>query len=98
VMGAEGAVNILYGREIAAASDPAETRRGKVEEYQDAFANPWVAAWRGYVDDVIAPRPTRRRLIRALDLLANKRDVMPPKKHGNMPLLRPFRSPTAGRS
>src|SRR5664280_2663103 len=86
VMGAEGAVNILYGREIAAASDPAETRRGKVEEYQDAFANPWVAARRGYVDDVIAPRTTRRRLIRALDLLANKRDVMPPKKHGNIPL------------
>jgi len=86
VMGAEGAVNILYGREFAAASDPAETRRGKVEEYQDAFANPWVAARRGYVDDVIAPRTARRRLIRALDLLANKRDIMPPKKHGNIPL------------
>src|SRR5512132_1355251 len=86
VMGAEGAVNILYTREFAAASDPAETRRVKVAEYQDAFANPWVAARRGYIDDVIAPRTARRRLIRALDLLGNKRDTMPPKKHGNIPL------------
>jgi propionyl-CoA carboxylase beta chain len=86
VMGPEGAVNILYGKELAAASDPAEARRRKVDEYQEAFANPWVAAQRGFVDDVIAPRTTRRRLIRALDLLGNKRDVMPPKKHGNIPL------------
>ena len=86
VMGAEGAVNILYSREMKAVKDPAAIRQEKVTEYEDAFANPYVAARRGYVDDVIAPRTTRRRLIRALDLLANKRDVMPPKKHGNIPL------------
>ena len=86
VMGAEGAVNILYRREIAAAKDPAAARRGKIAEYEEAFANPYVAARHGYVDDVIAPRTTRPRLIRALDLLGNKRDVMPPKKHGNIPL------------
>jgi propionyl-CoA carboxylase beta chain len=86
VMGAEGAVNILYHREIALSQDPAAARKAKIGEYEDAFANPYVAARRGYVDDVIAPRTTRPRLIRALDLLANKRDVMPPKKHGNIPL------------
>ena len=86
VMGAEGAVNILYSRELKAAKDPATARKVKISEYEDAFANPYVAARRGYVDDVIAPRTTRPRLIRALDLLANKRDVMPPKKHGNIPL------------
>ncbi len=86
VMGAEGAVNILYSRELKAAHDPAAARAGKIAEYEDAFANPYVAARRGYVDDVIAPRTTRPRLIRALDLLANKRDVTPPKKHGNIPL------------
>ena len=86
VMGAEGAVNILYHRELAASKRPADARREKIAEYEDAFANPYVAARRGYVDDVIAPRTTRPRLIRALDLLANKRDVMPPKKHGNIPL------------
>ena len=86
VMGAEGAVNILYSRELKASKDPAAARKAKIAEYEDAFANPYVAARRGYVDDVIAPRTTRPRLIRALDLLANKRDVMPPKKHGNIPL------------
>ena len=86
VMGAEGAVNILYHRVIAAATDPAAARQAKIAEYDEAFANPYVAARRGYVDDVIAPRTTRSRLIRALDLLGNKRDVMPPKKHGNIPL------------
>jgi len=86
VMGAEGAVNILYSRELKAARDAAGARAGKIAEYEDAFANPYVAARRGYVDDVIAPRTTRPRLIRALDLLANKRDVMPQKKHGNIPL------------
>src|SRR5450631_2697594 len=83
VMGPEGAVNIVYKREIAAAQDPAAARQAKIAEYDEAFANPYVAARRGYVDDVIAPRSTRPRLIRALDLLGNKRDVMPPKKHGN---------------
>ncbi len=86
VMGAEGAVNVLYSRELKASKDPAAARKAKIAEYEDAFANPYVAARRGYVDDVIAPRTTRPRLIRALDLLANKRDVMPPKKHGNIPL------------
>ena len=86
VMGAEGAVNILYSRELKTAKDPAAARAAKIAEYDEAFANPYVAARRGYVDDVIAPRSTRPRLIRALDLLGNKRDVMPPKKHGNIPL------------
>ncbi len=86
VMGPEGAVNILYGRELEKAADPAAARRQKVEEYQELFANPYVAARRGYIDDVILPRTTRFRLIRALDLCENKRDVVPPKKHGNIPL------------
>jgi propionyl-CoA carboxylase beta chain len=86
VMGPEGAVNILYGKELAQAPDPAAARREKVEEYEDLFANPYVAARKGYIDDVIQPRATRRRLIRALRLLENKRDTMPPKKHGNIPL------------
>jgi len=86
VMGPEGAVNILYGRELAQSADPVAARRAKVEEYQELFANPYVAAQKGYVDDVILPRTTRRRLIRALDLVENKRDVLPPKKHGNIPL------------
>ena len=86
VMGPEGAVNILYGRELAAATDPVAARREKVAEYQRLFANPYVAARKGYIDDVIAPRTTRRRLIRALDFLENKRDTVPPKKHGCIPL------------
>ncbi len=86
VMGPEGAVNILYGKEVSAAADPIAARAEKVAEYQDLFANPYVAARRGYVDDVIRPRATRRRVIRALELLGNKRDTMPPKKHGNIPL------------
>ena len=86
VMGPEGAVNILYGRELAAATDPVAARKEKVAEYQLLFANPYVAARKGYIDDVIPPRTTRRRLIRALDFLENKRDVVPPKKHGCMPL------------
>ncbi|MEO8055051.1 MAG: carboxyl transferase domain-containing protein, partial [Acidobacteriota bacterium] len=86
VMGAEGAVNILYHRELAASKHPADARAEKIAEYDEAFANPYVAARRGYVDDVIAPRTTRPRLIRALDLLGNKREVMPQKKHGNIPL------------
>ena len=86
VMGPEGAVNILYGKEIAGASEPVELRKTKVAEYEETFANPFVAARKGYVDDVIEPRATRRRLIRALELLENKRDTMPPKKHGNIPL------------
>jgi len=86
VMGPEGAVSILYGKELAAAPDPVAARKAKVAEYEELFANPYVAARKGYVDEVIPPRTTRRRLIAALDLLGNKRDVVPPKKHGNIPL------------
>jgi propionyl-CoA carboxylase beta chain len=86
VMGPEGAVNIVYRRELAAASDHAATRQQKVDEFRERFANPFVAAERGYVDDVIEPRETRPRVIRALRMLENKVDTMPRKKHGNIPL------------
>jgi len=86
VMGSEGAVNILYGKELATASDPAAARKERVGEYEERFANPFSAARKGYIDDVIEPRTVRRRLIRALDMLGNKREGMPPKKHGNIPL------------
>ncbi len=86
VMGAEGAVNIVYRHEIAAASNPEETRKAKIAEFQEKFANPFVAAERGYVDDVILPRETRPRLIRAFRMLENKVDHSPRKKHGNIPL------------
>jgi propionyl-CoA carboxylase beta chain len=86
VMGAEGAVEILYRRELAAAADPPEARKTKVEEFRDKFASPYVAAERGYIDEVIEPKDTRRKLIRALKLLENKRDTNPPRKHGNIPL------------
>jgi propionyl-CoA carboxylase beta chain len=84
VMGPEGAVNIVYRRELAAAGE--EVRRQKVEEFRERFANPFVAAERGYVDDVIEPRETRPRVIRALRMLETKVDAMPKKKHGNIPL------------
>ena len=86
VMGPEGAVNIVYRREIAAASDQEAVRRQKTAEFRDRFANPFIAAERGYVDDVIEPRETRPRIIRALRMLENKVDTMPRKKHGNIPL------------
>jgi propionyl-CoA carboxylase beta chain len=86
VMGPEGAVNILYRRELLNSDRPDESRQEKVEEYREHFANPFVAAERGYVDDVIEPRETRRKVIRALRMLANKGDTMPRKKHGNIPL------------
>ncbi len=86
VMGAEGAVDILYRREINEASDKASARRAKVSELEDKFANPYVAAERGFIDEVIEPAQTRPKLIRALALLENKRDTNPPKKHGNIPL------------
>ena len=96
-MGPEGAVNIVYKRELdraaKAAGDPngAEpaldaARQQKVEEFRARFANPYVAAERGYIDAVIQPRETRRRLITALEMLDTKRDKNPPKKHGNIPL------------
>jgi len=86
VMGAEGAVNILYKRELEAAADVAAARAARVAEYREKFANPYVAAQRGFVDEVIAPRQTRRKLITALAALDTKRDKNPPKKHGNIPL------------
>jgi propionyl-CoA carboxylase beta chain len=86
VMGPEGAVDILYRREIAAASDKASARRSRVNEFEEKFANPYVAAERGFIDEVIEPARTRSKLIRALALLENKRDTNPPKKHGNIPL------------
>jgi propionyl-CoA carboxylase beta chain len=86
VMGPEGAVNILYRREMDAAADPAAFREAKIREYREKFANPYAAAERGYVDEVIEPRDTRARLCAMLDLLRTKRDVNPPRKHGNIPL------------
>src|SRR5882724_4480572 len=86
VMGPEGAVNILYKRELEAASDPAAARAEKIAEFREKLANPYIAAARGYVDEVIQPRETRRKLITALRNLENKRVKNPPKKHGNIPL------------
>jgi propionyl-CoA carboxylase beta chain len=86
VMGAEGAVNILYKREIDKAADPAAMRAQKIAEFREKFANPYSAAERGYVDEVILPRTTRTKLIQALATLEHKRDRNPPKKHGNIPL------------
>jgi len=86
VMGPEGAVNILYRREMEAAADPAAFREAKIREYREKFANPYIAAERGYVDEVIEPRETRPRLIAMLEVLKTKRDINPPKKHGNIPL------------
>jgi propionyl-CoA carboxylase beta chain len=86
VMGAEGAANIIFSREIAASPQPEETRKRRIEEYKQKFSNPYVAAAHGMVDDVIDPRETRRKLKTALEMLRNKRDTRPPKKHGNIPL------------
>ena len=86
VMGAEGAVNIIFRKEITAASDPEAKRQELIKEYKEKFANPYGAAARGDLDDVIEPSQTRPRLIEALRMLRNKRDVNPPKKHSNMPL------------
>jgi acetyl-CoA carboxylase carboxyltransferase component len=86
VMGPEGAVNIIFRKEIAAADDPEAEKARLVEEYREQFANPYVAAGRGYVDDVIEPQQTRPRIVEALEVLQNKRDTNPPKKHGNIPL------------
>jgi propionyl-CoA carboxylase beta subunit len=86
VMGPEGAVNILYKRELESAADAAAARQEKVSEFREKFANPYTAASRGFVDEIIHPRETRRKLIAALRNLENKRDRNPPKKHGNIPL------------
>ena len=86
VMGPEGAVNIVYRRELEKSDNPDAERAAKIEEFRDRFANPYVAAERGFVDAVIHPRDTRKKLIQALEMLENKRDKNPPKKHGNIPL------------
>ena len=86
VMGPEGAVNIVYRREIASAADPEAVRKEKIEEFRERFASPFVAAERGFIDDVIEPRETRPKVIRALRMLQNKVDTMPRKKHSNLPL------------
>jgi acetyl-CoA carboxylase carboxyltransferase component len=86
VMGAEGAVNVIFKDEIANAADPGDERRRLVERYESEFLNPYVAAARGYVDEVIKPSETRPRLIRSLEMLAGKKDQNPRKKHGNIPL------------
>ncbi len=97
VMGAEGAVNIVYRRELDRAAKEGvdgltgeaafnKVRAEKIEEFRDSFANPYVAAERGYVDAVIRPRDTRKKIIQALEMLEGKRDKNPPKKHGNIPL------------
>ena len=86
VMGAEGAVNIVYRRELSNLKDPTELRNQKIADFQDRFASPFVAAERGFVDDVIEPHETRPRIVKALRLLETKVDTMPRKKHGNIPL------------
>jgi acetyl-CoA carboxylase carboxyltransferase component len=86
VMGPDGAVNIIFRRELQEAADPVARKAELVALYREKFANPYVAASRGYIDDVIMPSETRPRLINALEMLANKRDSNPPKKHGNIPL------------
>ena len=86
VMGPEGAVNVLYRRELDAADDPEALRAEKIAEFREKLANPFVAAGRGYIDEVIQPRATRPKLIAALRSLEGKRDRNPPRKHGNIPL------------
>ncbi|MNL26866.1 Methylmalonyl-CoA carboxyltransferase 12S subunit [compost metagenome] len=86
VMGAEGAVNIIFNKEIASAKDPAAERARLIGDYETKFSNPYVSAELGYTDEVIDPAMTRKRIIDSLEMLKNKRDVMPAKKHGNIPL------------
>jgi propionyl-CoA carboxylase beta chain len=86
VMGPEGAVDIVYKRDLDKAPNREEMRANKIEEFRERFANPYVAAERGYVDAVIQPRETRKKLIQSLEMLETKRDKNPPKKHGNIPL------------
>jgi propionyl-CoA carboxylase beta chain len=86
VMGPDGAVNIVFRKELSEAENPEHRKDELVAEYREKFANPYIAASRGYIDDVIEPRDTRSRLINALEMLSNKRDTNPPKKHGCIPL------------
>ena len=86
VMGAEGAVNIIHRREISDANDPEEKRKELVDDYVERFSNPYIAAERGYVDAVIEPKETRRKLIASLEMLRSKRETIPQRKHGNIAL------------
>ena len=86
VMGAEGAANIIFRKEIEAADDKTAKRQEKLNEYQEKFCNPYVAASRGYIDAVIMPSESRSRLIDALEAISSKREASPPKKHGNIPM------------
>ena len=86
VMGPDGAANIIFKNDIAKSKDPTATRAEKIVEYRDTVANPYIAAKRGYVDDVIVPSTTRARVILSLNMLETKRENRPSKKHGNIPL------------
>jgi propionyl-CoA carboxylase beta chain len=86
VMGPDGAVNIIFRKEISQAEEPQAKRIELEADYREKFANPYIAASRGYIDDIIEPWETRPRLINALEMLSNKRDSNPPKKHGCIPL------------
>ncbi len=86
VMGPDGAVSIIFRKELENAADPVQRKADLVKEYREKFANPYIAARRGYIDDIIEPKETRPRLINALEMLENKRDSNPPRKHGNIPL------------
>ena len=86
VMGPKGAVEIVFRKEAKQADNPAEFLAEKEKEYREKFANPYRAAEKGYIDDIIEPAATRARIIRSLEMLASKRDSIPPKKHGNIPL------------
>ena len=85
-MGASGAANIVFRKEIKAADDPAAVRAEKIKEYEDTVANPYVAGGLGFIDDVIVPSKTRQYIINAFDMLSGKRVTTPAKKHGNIPL------------
>ncbi|MDQ4124986.1 MAG: methylmalonyl-CoA carboxyltransferase, partial [Actinomycetota bacterium] len=86
VMGAEGAVNIIQRKAIAAADNPEAKRAELIADYEERFGNPYIAAERGYIDDVIEPQDTRRRLVQSLEMLRSKRETIPQRKHGNVPL------------
>lgn len=86
VMGPEGAANIIFRREIAEAENPKQALQMKIDDYREKFASPWIAASHGFIDDVIEPRETRRRVFKAFEMLQNKRKTRPPRKHGNIPL------------
>ena len=85
-MGPDGAVNVVFRRELMQAEDPVKRKAELVEDYRARFANPYVAASEGFIDNVIEPHETRPRLINALEMLRNKQATLPPKKHGNIPL------------